>query len=409
MKTDHYERYIRESAEKTTKVGFYGAIIAIAAVLLFYSLDIYDLKLGGTLPWRAWGLFCAVSYLAMRPFLKSPKQQLLAFALMMAGLVAMMNGIAYLIFTNLESTQRQEYAVTAGSIMLWLLISMVSFGSRPYVSWAGGALMAVLALFLFFEGAKSVGFIMTIFMAAGFSIWAMRQQERQEKEKSTILYELEEREEKIARQRQELQNANENLVSFNYAITHDLKGPLRLAQSFAQLLERRIKAGDMEGLDEFFLQIKGSIGKVFQIIDDLLLLSRIGKGGLELEEVELEDMIRKIWEEQTADDSREKLTLRLHQELPYQLTVETEAWEERKDGSVRIDQIVYVARDGHKGIALGPKGTTIKAVGQAARDEIKAFLGREVHLFLTVKVRPNWMDEAERFAAMGLDFRDGEG
>ncbi|MCB0552356.1 MAG: GHKL domain-containing protein [Phaeodactylibacter sp.] len=313
MKTDHYERYIRESAEKTTKVGFYGAIIAIAAVLLFYSLDIYDLKLGGTLPWRAWGLFCAVSYLAMRPFLKSPKQQLLAFALMMAGLVAMMNGIAYLIFTNLESTQRQEYAVTAGSIMLWLLISMVSFGSRPYVSWAGGALMAVLALFLFFEGAKSVGFIMTIFMAAGFSIWAMRQQERQEKEKSTILYELEEREEKIARQRQELQNANENLVSFNYAITHDLKGPLRLAQSFAQLLERRIKAGDMEGLDEFFLQIKGSIGKVFQIIDDLLLLSRIGKGGLELEEVELEDMIRKIWEEQTADDSREKLTLRFRE------------------------------------------------------------------------------------------------
>ena len=173
--------------------------------------------------------------------------------------------------------------------------------------------MAVLALFLFFEGAKSVGFIMTIFMAAGFSIWAMRQQERKKKKKSTILYELEEREEKIARQRQELQNANENLVSFNYAITHDLKGPLRLAQSFAQLLERRIKAGDMEGLDEFFLQIKGSIGKVFQIIDDLLLLSRIGKGGLELEEVELEDMIRKIWEEQTADDSREKLTLRFRE------------------------------------------------------------------------------------------------
>ena len=92
-----------------------------------------------------------------------------------------------------------------------------------------------------------------------------------------------------------------------------------------------------------------------------------------------------------AETTREKLTLRLHQELPYELTVETEAWEERKDGSVRIDQVVYVARDGHKGIALGPKGETIKAVGQAAREEIKAFLGREVHLFLTVKVRPGWL------------------
>ncbi len=109
-----------------------------------------------------------------------------------------------------------------------------------------------------------------------------------------------------------------------------------------------------------------------------------------------------------AETTREKLTLRLHQELPYELTVETEGWEERKDGSVRIDQVVYVARDGHKGIALGPKGATIKAVGQAAREEIKSFLGRDVHLFLTVKVRPNWLDERERYGEMGLDFPEGE-
>jgi GTP-binding protein Era len=110
-----------------------------------------------------------------------------------------------------------------------------------------------------------------------------------------------------------------------------------------------------------------------------------------------------------AEMTREKLTLRLHQELPYQLTVETESWQERKDGSVRIDQVVYVARDGHKGIALGPKGETIKAVGQAARADIKSFLGREVHLFLNVKVRPGWLEEAERYTEIGLDFRDGDG
>jgi GTP-binding protein Era len=108
-----------------------------------------------------------------------------------------------------------------------------------------------------------------------------------------------------------------------------------------------------------------------------------------------------------AEITREKLTLRLHQELPYELTVETEKWEDRKDGSVRIDQIVYVGREGHKGIALGPKGETIKAVGQAARAELKEFLGREVHLFLTVKVRPGWQDEAERYGEMGLEFPEG--
>ena len=107
-----------------------------------------------------------------------------------------------------------------------------------------------------------------------------------------------------------------------------------------------------------------------------------------------------------AEMTREKLTLRLHQELPYQLTVETEGWEEKKDGSVRIDQIVYVAREGHKGILLGKKGETIKAVGQLAREEISEFLGRKVHLFLTVKVRAGWQDEAERYSEMGLDFSD---
>jgi GTP-binding protein Era len=108
-----------------------------------------------------------------------------------------------------------------------------------------------------------------------------------------------------------------------------------------------------------------------------------------------------------AEITREKLTLRLHEEIPYQLTVETERWEDRPDGSARIDQIVYVARDGHKGIVLGKGGETLKAVGTQARAEIAAFLDRPVHLFLTVKVRPDWLEEKERFTEMGLEWKDG--
>jgi GTP-binding protein Era len=108
-----------------------------------------------------------------------------------------------------------------------------------------------------------------------------------------------------------------------------------------------------------------------------------------------------------AEMTREKLTLRLHQELPYQLTVETENWEERKDGSARIDQLIYVIRDGHKGIVLGNKGETIKAVSKAAREELEEFLGRRIHLFLQVKVRANWLEDAERYTEMGLNFKDG--
>lgn len=108
-----------------------------------------------------------------------------------------------------------------------------------------------------------------------------------------------------------------------------------------------------------------------------------------------------------AEITREKLTLRLHQELPYQMTVETENWEERKDGSAKIDQMIYVVRDGHKGIVLGNKGETIKAVGKAAREELVEFLGRKVHLFLQVKVRPGWLEDSERYSEMGLNFKDG--
>ena len=108
-----------------------------------------------------------------------------------------------------------------------------------------------------------------------------------------------------------------------------------------------------------------------------------------------------------AEMTREKLTLRLHQELPYQMTVETEPWEERKDGSARVDQVIYVMRDGHKGIVLGNRGETIKSIGQAARTELEEFMGRKVHLFLQVKVRPNWLEEKERYSEMGLDFKDG--
>lgn len=105
-----------------------------------------------------------------------------------------------------------------------------------------------------------------------------------------------------------------------------------------------------------------------------------------------------------AEITREKLYLRLHQELPYSSHVETEKWEEKKDGSVRIEQVIYVERDSQKKIVLGHKGETIRAIGEASRKEIGEILEQKVHLFLFVKVRENWGDDPERYREMGLDF-----
>lgn len=104
-----------------------------------------------------------------------------------------------------------------------------------------------------------------------------------------------------------------------------------------------------------------------------------------------------------AEMTREKLTLRLHQELPYRLSVETENWKDRADGTTRIDQVIYVTRARHKGIALGKRGKTIKAIGQAARAEIGRFLGRPVHLFLRVKVREDPLERAGPSSETGSD------
>jgi GTP-binding protein Era len=103
-----------------------------------------------------------------------------------------------------------------------------------------------------------------------------------------------------------------------------------------------------------------------------------------------------------AEATREKLYERLHEELPYASTVETERWEERKDGSVRIDQVIYVERESQRKIVLGKGGQTIKALGQAARLELEKAFERRVHLFLFVKVRENWAKDPERLRAMGL-------
>ena len=137
--------------------------------------------------------------------------------------------------------------------------------------------------------------------------------------------------------------------------------------------------------------------------DDLLdyLAKKLPEGPWYYPEDQISDMpMRQL----AAEITREKLYMRLHNELPYASTVETESWEERPDGSVKINQIIYVEREGQKKIVLGTKGETIKAIGQAARKELMEILEQRVHLFLFVKVRDHWSDDPERYREMGLDY-----
>ncbi|MEN8197566.1 MAG: GTPase Era [Pseudomonadota bacterium] len=138
-------------------------------------------------------------------------------------------------------------------------------------------------------------------------------------------------------------------------------------------------------------------------VEDLAetLVGRLPEGPWLYPEDQLSDMAERHL---AAEITREKLFLKLRQELPYALTVETEEWEDKPDGSVRIAQVIYVQRDTQKSIVLGKGGQMIKAVGEASRLDLEEMLGCRVHLFLFVKVREKWGEDPDRYRDWGLDF-----
>ena len=154
---------------------------------------------------------------------------------------------------------------------------------------------------------------------------------------------------------------------------------------------------------------EGIYAKLFMIsalsgdgVDDLaaFLVGAVPEGPWLYPEDQVADMPLRLL---AAEITREKLFLELRRELPYASTVETEGWVERRDGAIRIDQVVYVERDSQKSIVLGRSGRQIKKIGELARRELESVLGQRVHLFLFVKVRRNWADDPERHREMGLD------
>jgi GTP-binding protein Era len=138
-------------------------------------------------------------------------------------------------------------------------------------------------------------------------------------------------------------------------------------------------------------------------VDDLrrALAARMPEGPFHYPEDQMSDApLRHL----AAEITREKIFRQLHQELPYQSTVETDSWTERKDGSVKIEQTIFVERESQRKIVLGKGGATIKAIGAEARKEIAAILEQPVHLFLFVKVREDWGNDPDRYREMGLEF-----
>jgi GTP-binding protein Era len=165
------------------------------------------------------------------------------------------------------------------------------------------------------------------------------------------------------------------------------------------LLDLSARANALCGFDATFM-VSARNGDGCEALVDWLA-ANLPEGPFLYPEDEISDLpMRNL----AAEITREKLFLRLHEELPYASHVETESWTELADGSVKIEQAIFVERDSQKKIVIGRKGETVKAISMAARKELSEILERPVHLILFVKVRENWGDDPERYREMGLEF-----
>lgn len=194
--------------------------------------------------------------------------------------------------------------------------------------------------------------------------------------------------------------------------TREIVEKLRASKRQAVLILNKVDAVKKETLLELAadLHAEGLFSQVFMIsalkgdgLEPLgkLFAERAPLGPWMYPEDEVSDLPQRML---AAEITREKAFLKLHEELPYALTVETEQWEERPDGSARIDQVIFIQRESQKAIVVGKGGHQIKAIGAAARQELEALLGRRVHLFLHVKVKEDWQERRTHYSEMGLDF-----
>jgi GTP-binding protein Era len=189
----------------------------------------------------------------------------------------------------------------------------------------------------------------------------------------------------------------------------------------AGLVERRIEA--LVAINKIDLVQRGALltladalnkratfGATFMVsaakkdgVDDLMadLVKRMPEGPHLYPDDQLTDMSERLL---AAEVTREQVFLQLHQELPYSVAVETEKWEEFKDGSAKVEQVIYVQRDGQRKIVIGEKGARIKAIGAAAREELGKVLGRKIHLFLHVKVAEDWAEKRDFYRVWGLEY-----
>jgi signal transduction histidine kinase len=312
MKTEYHQRYLKEAGKKTLRTGRLAAMLAIVIIPFFYHLDINELKLENTLPWRMIGLIGAALFFIAFRFKNNPHLIIFLNAVTLTSCMVMMHGITFKVFTATDPVPAHEFGSAVGTMSVWMAITLFAAGSRWLLVASGLVLLIVNGLcYVFVQPPNVPGLAWSITMVGIFVLITMYLQEKEERKKAVVMYELEEREERIAQQRESLKRINENLVVYNFAMSHELKTPLRIASTYTQLLAREVEKLNLELNKDYIEKIRGSLKSGYQVIDDILLLSEIGNEAINPKKVNLDEIAMQIWEEQYELVRRER-TIEFH-------------------------------------------------------------------------------------------------
>lgn len=284
--------------------------MALVFILFFSYFDYFQLGLENTIPWRIVAFVGYLVFFVASFYINKEKTILNLYAFASATAIIMMLGIAYQIFTTEDSTNIQRVSITVGNLSIWFILALVTVGIRPMMPYIGSVLFLIFLGALFMTNAHSWGYTSSIVMIAAFSIGMMWSQERSDYEKFTFMYKLEENEKELLSQKRELELMNEELVSFNYSISHDLRTPLRAANSFSQLLVRDVKKQEYKSIEEYASYISSNLKKMHQLLEDLLNLSQIGKKKLTLKKIKTTEKVEQLWKDLTInEETKPKLVL----------------------------------------------------------------------------------------------------
>lgn len=289
------EEYYIDSSVKTLRTGKLIAIAAVIVIAYFAYIDINMLQLSNALRWRLIGwISFAVFLLGSYTYFQSNLNLVIPFyAVALSSLLLMMTGIVFEVFAA-GGSQYQKMAVIVGFMSTWFIVAFIAMGARRIVFYFSSVILIVLLYILSQTAVVDRGFLLSIILVGIFANIIIYIQEKNDYEKFEFIKELEENKNRLSKQKNELEILNKELESFNYSISHDLRTPLRIANSYAQLLDNKLAGSKDEDIEEYLHFITGGIRKMNDLINDLLNLSKVGKKILNPEKVDTKALVDEL-------------------------------------------------------------------------------------------------------------------